>query len=190
MRPLALLLPCLLALALPRATQAVSIALDPPSQAVDRGDTFTLTLPASALAGAAIGAFDVDVSFDAAHVAFVGAAFSNALGDLALGDALPDVVPGAGTLNLASVSLLDPITLAALQGDPVALVTLTFQATAAGAAAFGLDSALLSDAFAVALVLESKTGATVDVPEPGAALLVLGPLLALATGAALRRGRA
>jgi len=28
------------------------------------------------------------------------------------------------------------------------------------------------------------------VPEPGAALLVLGPLLALATGAALRRGRA
>jgi hypothetical protein len=178
-----LLLSCVVHL-LPRDAAAVSISLTPPGQFVGVGDTFALTLEAGALAGAAVGAFDVDVSFDATRFTFVGVTFGGALGDVGLGEQLTDVVSGAGSVSLASVSLLDPLALAALQGDPVALASLTFQAIAAGAGAFMIEAAQLSDEFAAELAIGSVVTATVDVvPEPGIALL-----LALGAGA-LARGR-
>jgi hypothetical protein len=87
-------------------------------------------------------------------------------------------------VGLGSVSLLDPFALAALQGDPVALFSLTFQALAPGTGLFGVAAAQLSDAFAAALTVANATGASVDiVPEPA-----LVWLLALGVGAvALRR---
>ncbi len=183
MRYLAVLLLSFGTSLLPRAAAAVSISLTPASQTVNVGDAFTLTLEAGALASAAVGAFDVDVSYDATRVTLVDVTFSSALGDVGLGEQATDVVTGTGSVSLGSVSLLDPITLAALQGDPVALVSLTFEAIASGAAAFGIDTAQLTDAFAAALSIGSQTGATVDVPEPA-----LAWLLALGAGAlAVRR---
>jgi hypothetical protein len=167
-----LLLSCTVALAA-REAAAVSIALVPSQSSVNVGDPLTLTLEASALAGAAVGAFDVGVGFDAARFTLVGVSFGGGLGDVLAGDQLTDVVSGAGSVSLGSVSLLDPLELAGLQGDPLALVTLTFQATLAGSAAFTIDTALLSDAFAAALAIGSATGPTVDVvPEPALALLL------------------
>jgi len=169
---------------LPRAAAAVSIALGPANQTVNVGDSFTLTLEASALAGAAVGGYDVAISFDATRVTFVGVTFSSSLGDVGLGEQSTDVVSGAGSVSLGSVSLLDPFALAALQGDPVALFSLTFQAIAPGTGLFGIAAAQLSDAFAAALTVANATGASVDiVPEPA-----LAWLLALGAGAvALRR---
>jgi len=179
-----LLLSCVANLA-PREAAAVSIALVPSQPSVNVGDSFTLTLEVAALAGAAVGGFDVDVSFDATRFTLVDIVFGGGLGDVGAGDQLTDVVTGAGSVSLGSVSLLDPVTLAGLQSDPLALASLVFQATGAGAGAFGIDAALVSDAFAAALTIGSQTGATVDVvPEPALALL-----LALGAGAFARRRR-
>lgn len=185
MRWLVVLLLAAVAQLAPRGAAAVSISLVPSASSVNVGDALSVTLEASALAGDAIGAFDVDVGFDAARFSLVGVSFGGALGDEGLGEQVTDFASGAGSVNVAAVSLLDPAALAALQSEPVALVTLTFQAVGAGAAAFTLDAALLSDAFAAALAIESQTGAAVEVvPEPALALL-----LALGAGACAWRRR-
>ena len=106
-----LLLSCVANLA-PREAAAVSIALLPSQPSVNVGDSLTLTLQASALAGAAVGGFDVDVTYDAARFTLIDVTFGGALGDVAAGDQLTDVVSGTGTVSLGSVSLLDPVTLA------------------------------------------------------------------------------
>jgi MYXO-CTERM domain-containing protein len=178
MRSLAVLFLCFAVHALPRAAAAVSISLVPSSATVNVGDTVTIALEVSALAGAAVGGFDVDVSFDPSRFTWVDVVWSGALGDVGAGEQLPgDVVAGPGSVNVASVSLLDPVTLAGLQGDPLTIVSLTFQATAAGTGAFAL-TAQLADAFAGGLPLGSQTGTSVDVvPEPAlATLLALGAL--------------
>lgn len=180
-----LLLSCAVHLA-PREAAAVSIALVPSQPSVNVGGSVTLTLEVSALAGAAVGAFDVDVSYDAARFTLLDIVFGGALGDVGAGDQLTDVVNGTGSVSLGSVSLLDPGELAGLVTDPLVLVSLTFQATGAGAGGFGIDAALLSDAFAAALAIGSQTGTTVEVvPEPALALL-----LGLGAGALARPRRA
>ena len=177
-----LLLSCVANLA-PRDAAAVSIALVPSQPSVAVGDPVTLTLRASALAGAAVGAFDVDLSFDAALFTLLDVTFGSALGDVDAGEQLTDVVNGTGSVSLGSVSLLTPGELAALVTDPLVLVSLTFEATGAGAGAFGIEAALLSDAFAAALPIGSQTGVTVDVvPEPALALLLAVGAVALARG--------
>jgi hypothetical protein len=180
-----LLLSCAAHLA-PREAAAVSIALVPSQPSVNVGDSLTLTLEVSALAGAAVGGFDVDVSWDATRFTLIDVSFGGGLGDVGAGEQLTDVVTGASSVSLGSVSLLDPGELAGLLTDPLVLVSLVFQATGAGAGGFGIDAALLSDAFAAALPIGSQTGATVDVvPEPALALL-----LGLGAGALARRRRA
>jgi hypothetical protein len=165
---------------LPRGAEAVSIAVTPPNQAVSVGGSFSVTLEASALAAAAIGAFDVDLGFDATRFAFVSAVFGSQLGDVGV-DQLTDVVPGAGVVSLGSVSLLDPTELAARQPGTVSLVTLTFQATALGAGAFAVDFVQLADAFGAELQVANLTPATVDVvPEPRLGWLALGAAVGLA----------
>ena len=177
-----LLLSCVANLA-PREAAAVSIALFPSQPSVNVGDPVTLTLRASELAGAAVGGFDVDVSYDATRFTLIDITFGGALGDVLAGDQLTDVVTGLGTVSLGSVSLLDPVTLAGLQTDPLTLVSLLFEATAPGAGAFGIGAALLSDAFGAALTIGSQTGTSVDVvPEPALAWLLALGAAALARG--------
>jgi hypothetical protein len=179
---LVLLCLALVAPLLPRSAEAVNIAVTPPNQFVSVGGQFSLTLEASALAGAAIGGFDVDLGFDATRFAFVSALFGGALGDVGAGDQTTDVVPGAGVVGLGAVSLLDPTELAALQPGTVSLVTLTFQAIASGAGAFTFEFVQLADAFGAELPVVNLTPATVDVvPEPA-----LGGLLALVAAVAGR----
>ena len=170
----------------PRAAAAVSIAVVPSQTSLNVGDSLSVTLEASALAGAAVGAFDVDLGFDPARFSLSGVTFGSALGDVGAGEQLTDVVSGTGSVSLGTVSLLDPVTLAGLQTDPLALVTLVFEAVGAGTGAFTIDAALLSDAFAAALAIDGQTGASVEVvPEPALALL-----LVFTAGAFGRRGRA
>jgi hypothetical protein len=167
---------------LPRSADAVAIAVTPQSQLVSVGGSVSLTLDASALAGAAIGAFDLDLAFDPLRFSFTGAVFGGALGEVGV-DQLTDLVTGAGSVSLGSVSLLAPDELAALQPGTVSLVTLTFEALAIGSGAFTVEFAQLSDAFGADLQLSASTPATVDVvPEPA-----LGWLLALGVAALVRR---
>jgi len=188
MRWLVVLLLSLVVHAVPNAASAVSISLVPSSASLNVGDSVTLALEVGALAGAAVGAYDVALSFDAARFTLTGVTFSSALGDIGAGEQLTDVVSGAASVSLGSVSLLEPALLVALQTDPLTIVSLTFQAMSAGAGAFGIDTVLLSDAFGAGLAVGTRTGTTVDVvPEPA---LGLALLLALGAAAVARRRQA
>jgi hypothetical protein len=187
MRWLVLMLLSLVVHGMPNAASAVSISLVPSNSSVNVGDSFTVAVEVAALAGAAVGAFDVSLSFDSARFALTGVTFSSVLGDIGAGEQLTDVVSGAASVSLGSVSLLEPALLAALQTDPLTIVSLTFQAVGAGAGAFGIDTVLLSDAFGAGLAVGNRTDATVDVvPEPVLAL-ALGFALGAAAFARWRR---
>jgi hypothetical protein len=167
---------------LPGAAGAVSLSLVPTPVEVTVGTGFALNLRIENLAGASVGGFDVDFAFDPTQISFVGATFASLLGDVGLGEALTDVIVGAGTLNVSSVSLLSPQALALLQGDPLLLATLSFQAVGPGSSSILITNAEVSDARASAVSLDSFAPVPVHVavPEPTALLpLSLGLALVL-----------
>lgn len=169
-----------LSLLLSGAAGATTLSLSPAAVAAGVGDSFSLSLVLADLGGASVGGFDLDVAFDAARLALVDVTLGAALGGESLGEALLDVLQSSGSVNLAAVSLLAPDALDALQGDPVVLATLEFQATSAGAAAITLEGALVSDALAGEIAIDTLEGAGVQVPEPGwLAVAALAMLLSL-----------
>ena len=93
-----------------------------------------------------------------------------------------DVVPGAGTLNVAAVSLLSAAALDALQADPVLLASITFQALAPGSGNLLISDAELSDALAAGIALGAfaPVPISVAIPEPATWLPVAVGLVLLA----------
>lgn len=169
-----------------------------------------LALPGDALvfqlhlrdAGAAIGAFRVELGFDPAVLADVAPPqFGTQLGDT-LSDALAfAAVTGPGVLYLDEVSLLESAALERLQRDSLGrplpdllLATITFlaQRPGAGGLAFIEGGQVFSDAAGLALAapLSAPPDPVRVVPAPATpALLAAGALAALAARG-WRRARA
>lgn len=175
-------LACLGALLLPSSALAATLSLAPTPISVVQGDSFVIDLRISDLAGAEVGGFDVDFAFDPALLSFSGVTFSTQLGDEALGQILTDVLTGAGSLNLAAVSLLSAAALDALQADPVLLASLTFEAVSAGSGSLSISSAELADALAAGIPLGAfvPVPVTVAIPEPATWLPLAAGLALLA----------
>lgn len=175
-------------LLLPGGARALSFALDPASL-VPGGGAFSLDVVVSGLGNGtapSLGAFDLDLGWDATRLALASVSFGGALGDPVL-QAVTDVVPGPGSVNLVEVSLLAPATLDALQSDRFVVATLGFDVLALGSSAIEVTRALAADALGAALEVERVAGTRVDaIPEPGAAwVFALG--LALAARRPVRR---
>lgn len=139
-----------------------------------------------------LGAFDLNLTFDPGLVAFV----SESYGDPALGDqlglfvpSLTFTTPAPGLVNLFQLSFDFPSDLESLQASSFTLVTLQFDAIAAGTMPLLLDAVTLSDAFGGSLDAQVSgssvtIGGAPGVPEPGTASLIL---VALGVGAVRRR---
>lgn len=164
---------------------AVMLSLSPATQTATVGDTLTVDVLVSGLgAGVApsLGAFDLDVSFDEALLAFDTAIFGTQLDVLGLGS-LQLTTPGMGTVNLFELSLDTATDLADLQADSFVLASLSFSALAAGTGSFGLSILSLADENGDALAADAsgarfRVDARNSVPEPGVlGLLGLGGLL-------------
>jgi hypothetical protein len=169
---------------------ALSIALAPATVTPEPGATFAVELRVAGLgdgAAPSLGAFDVTLAFDPAAVAFTSVSFDEFLGTIPA-QALADFTPGAGTLALASFSLLPPATLDALQPGSFRLATIVFEAVGAGPSAIDVTSALLGDGFGGRLALSAApTGVQVQpIPEPAAAL-VFGVCVAAVARASRQR---
>lgn len=179
----------LLLLSLASRSEAITIALSPSDLSTPVGGPFTLELVVSGLAdGEDLGSWEVDVSFDETLFSLDGVSFGSVLGgpDDSVQDALSI---GAGTWNLAEISLLSPTE---LEGQPASFVlaTLTFSALAEGAGIVVLANGDAGDALAnpfATLALESAQ--IVVVPEPGTALLLASALLAVAHWRSARHSR-
>lgn len=188
------------------AAQAISLDLIPASQSVVQGHAVAVTLVISGLGdlvAPSLSAFDVDLTFNPAILAFQGAVF----GDPVLGDQLDLAGLGGnpmsasltlpGLLNLFEISFDLSDDLNALQADTFTLATLTFTALTQGSSALTLAVNALGDANgdplaatvgaagSITVTAPSPTG----VPEPASALLVLTGALGLFGYGAVRRRR-
>lgn len=187
-----------LALATSLASAAATLSLSPTNASPSIGSSFSLDLVITGLgdhAAPSVGAFDVAIVYDPGAVTFSAASFGSLLGTVPA-QALADVVPGAGSVALAEVSLLAPADLAALQPASFTLARLDFVASAAVPSAITIQpaSSLLVDADGFPIPIDSVAGASITptdaVPEPRAALLYAAGLLVVARSrAALRRRR-
>lgn len=166
------------------AAQATTLTLTPSTTTVNAGDSFQVDLVVSDLgSGTDLGAFDVQLNFDASLLKLVSYSLGSSLGDLSLLEAL-DLSSGllsAGSFNLAEVSLLAELL---GQADSFTLATLSFSALDAGSSTLSLSNVTLGDAYGDALSssLESATVTANAVPEPASlALLATGLGLLLLT---------
>ena len=169
---------------------AVSIWLAPAIATPLPGSPFAVELLVGGLGegGAlSLGAYDITLAFDPGAVAVTGVSFDGFLGAIPT-EASADSVLGAGTLGLASFSILPSAALDALQPGSFRLATILFEATSATPSTIAISASLLGDAAGRAIPLSTPpTGTQVQpIPEPSAAL-VFG--LCAALQARTSRGR-
>lgn len=172
----------ILGLALP--AQAASLLFSSTTTDIFVGDTLSIDINIADLAGIPLAGYDFGISYDETIFTFTGYSFSDALGilDIDAFDASPVSTPG--TANVALGSLLDGIDLLPLQqDDPLALVTLTFEAAAAGQSAFGFSWVEMTDAdynSIAADISDILTASATPVPAPSAVSMFALGLLSLA----------
>lgn len=161
---------------------AVTVEVSPGASSVTVSTPLVVDLFISGLApGVDLGAFDLNVSFDAAVLGLGAVAFGTELGDPALVESLPAFfLVAPGLLNVSNLSLLFDLS---FQPDAFALATLTFDTLFPGVSAITISGGAippgdsLSDASGVALsatfapgeVTVTSVGA---VPEPSGLLLL------------------
>lgn len=175
------------------AAHAATLSAVPSASAVEVGDIFSVAIDIGDLidAGApSLGAFDLDIQFDAGVLSYTGFTW----GDAVLGDQLDlaqlgslngydDSNAALGSLNFYEVSLDDSSELDAMQAGSFGLLTLTFSALATGTSPLALNINALSDAAGNELSAQINNGAvTVNaVPLPATLPLFVSALL-LAAG--------
>lgn len=168
--------------------QAISIGFDPVSQSATPGDTIMKDIVISDLGpgvAPSLSTFDIDVTFDDSHLSFVSTSFGNQLDLFGSGSVTSDTLTGTGVLNLFELSFDLPADLDALQTESFTLATITFNILTADSSALGTVINTLGDSFGDPLTADvtagniTSTDATVPVPEPGVALLLIPGLVAL-----------
>lgn len=178
---------CLLAAGILSApAMATTISFSPSAASVGIGGNVAVDVRVSGLgAGTDIGAFDLNVLFDASLLNLTGYALGASLGDTSLFEAL-DISLGntaAGKFNLSEISLLSDLS---AQQDAFTLATLYFSGAAVGSSALSLGDVVLGDAFGNALQADLQGASVTSVPEPhNLALFLAG----LALAGAVRRQR-
>jgi len=185
MQKVLLSLASLYLLAFAAATPAsVIVSIVPDTQTIGLGSPIEVAIRIAGLGnGTALGAYDLNVSFDTALLSFQSAQF----GDPTLGDQLdlanlglssPLALPGTGTVNLIETSL-DPTNLLTSQQAPdFILATLFFSSLGLGNTPVTLTLNSLADADGLALSATPQFGDVnvAAVPLPLSFLLMLSGL--------------
>lgn len=173
-----------------RTAAAVSLSLEPANSIVNPGDSVSLDLTISGLGSGmapSLGDFDILIGFDPGALSFTGGSLGPFLGDLALFDAIGDVLDlGGGLISADEVSFLPPADLDLLQTGSFALATLMFDVDVLSPGStttisFNTINAL-GDGFGMPLTIDGTNPAVLQapgqsIPEPvSLALLAIGML--------------
>lgn len=143
---------------------------------INIGDLTDFTAPS-------LGAYDLNILFDANLLQYTGVNWGNQLDQAQLGGLASEDSSSAagGRLNFFEVSYDDVATLNSQQSGSFTLVSLFFTALATGSSQVDIELLSLGDAEGGALTADQISGASVTaVPVPGALPLLLSGLLVLA----------
>ncbi len=178
-----LLLPLLLAGG--SADASINIGFNTQSQSATALEIAVVVSGLSDASAPSLGSYDLDIQFDGAHLAFVGAVF----GDPLLGNQLDVLNFGAnavaadliapGLLNLFELSLDTPQDLNLLQADTFTLATLSFDIVNTGGSQLTIAINALGDADGNALAAITTPATISAIPLPSAFWLMLGGLTML-----------
>ena len=160
---------------------AITIGFEPVSQEVVVGDPASVNLIISGLGdhtAPSLGAFDLDIHFDPAILAFDSATF----GDPVLGDQL-DIwglglnpmgasITSLGVLDIWEVSLDTADDLNNFQAGSFTLATLTFSTLTVGTSPLEIIIDSLGDANGEPLSANVQSGSISPVPEPATFILI------------------
>ena len=117
--------------------QAIVLSLSGPAEPVTVGESFAVSLAVSELGDEIVAAFDLDVVFDPSLFSASDVVFGSMLGGPS--DSASGAVISAGRVDFFELSFLSDETLAAMQGDPLTLATLTLTAVGEGNGLFAFD---------------------------------------------------
>ena len=159
----------------------ISLSIEPPSETVIEGETFSLDLNILGLTEGGpdtLGAFELDITFDPDILGFDSVMFEGLLGNFVSGEAIIGVDSStSGLVELDEVSLLFDSELDAIQPSTFTLATLNFDANSGGSSAIQLENVVLSDAFGIVLPVSNTSNGQLNVvspapiPEPSSLLL-------------------
>ena len=159
-----------------------TINFNPSTTTIFLGNTFNIDVVISDLgkgSAPSLGAFDLDVNYDPNILRFSGGIFGTGLDLFGLGS-ISGVTPGATSVNFFEVSLESEIDLNAFQPDSFVLVSLAFNAIAAGDSQLSFNINDFADGAGDRLLINGIPGNALvisasSVPEPaGVWLIVLG----------------
>ena len=162
-------------------SNAILIEFDPASQGVPVGNPVDVDLTISGLgdfASPSLGAFDLDISFNPALLAFSNVIYGDQLDILGLGS-VQITTPGVVNVNLLELSLDLPSDLDTLQAGSFTMATLTFDTLAVGTSSLDITINALSDAFGDPLFADVQSGSISPVPEPATILLLVSGMAGL-----------
>lgn len=184
MKKILLITICFFLTSIGAASASVILSLETPSSVVEPCTYFNVDLVVSGVESElfpAVGDFDIDVLYDPTLMAFSDYTLGPWLGDLTALEALDFSFgdPGAtGAIDLAEVSLLDPIDLELLQPDTFILATLEFHCLGAGTSSIWIDDSeplltyKVGDALGFQLDVTIGDSLTItQTPEPSTMLL-------------------
>lgn len=164
---------------------AALITVTPSQPSLQVGDSLSVTLSISGLgvgAAPSVGAFDLDLLYDASVLSFQSAAFGNQLNILGLGSIQSVDSSVAGAVNLFELSFDFADDLNTLQSDSFVLATLAFSVVGAGASDLLISILTLGDADGNPLTASAQNakvfvGTPSAVPLPAAGWLFLSALI-------------
>lgn len=174
------------------SASALTVEMVPAASSVALGGSLQIDVRVSDLtdlAAPSLGAYDLNVLFDAAalrysHIGWGSQLDLEGMGSLTLED---NNNAGSGLLNLAEISYDNIATLNDQQAGSFVLFSLFFTAAALGNAQVGLDVLSLANAEGFALTADAVSGAQVAVVPVPAALPLLASGLLLLLGRLRRR---
>lgn len=170
------------------SASAYMLVFQPFAQTVGLGGQATVAVRVVDTKPAGLGAYDLDVTYDPAILAF-----DHAVDGLGLGLAFGlGTSTGVASVTVSDFSLETIADLLALQANSFDLFTLVFDTVGLGTSALGMQAVTLGDATGNLVAFTAGAGsvavvASAAVPEPGTLALVASALLACIGACGCRR---
>ncbi len=163
---------------------AITLSVDPSLQAVEVSDSVSVDVVISELgnfAAPSLGAFDVDVTFDASLLTPTAVTFGTELDLFGFG-INPRGVSLGDPIDVFEISLDSASDLNSLQPGTFTLFSITFSADAAGTSSIDFGTILLADAAGNAFGDPTTVGGEITIRSPQGAVPAASPLVLLLSG--------